>query len=150
MKPIVCLAAAIAAVFLGGAVTHASGPIAVYALVDKVTLEPNADAPERIQISGVFITTDGSYTNLPAKRGYLYFSLPGTYKEMALKEWADLKSVAGTRQVVGFGSAWSAKARLRKADEKPESPDNYVMGNGMVKLRPDHPQAKELLEYKDR
>ena len=69
---------------------------------------------------------------------------------MALKEWADLKSVAGTRQVVGFGSAWSAKVRLRKPDEKPEAPDNYVMGNGMVKLRPDHPQSKELLEYKDR
>ena len=39
-------------------IVNASGPIAVYALVDKVALEPNADQPERVRISGVFIVAE--------------------------------------------------------------------------------------------
>jgi hypothetical protein len=34
--------------------SHASDPMAVYARVDKVVLEPNGDAPQTIQIWGVF------------------------------------------------------------------------------------------------
>jgi len=43
MKSIVCSAAAVLAIALCLGVVNASGPIAVYALVDKVALEPNAD-----------------------------------------------------------------------------------------------------------
>ena len=47
----------------------------------------------------------------PAKRGYMYFRLPAapdgatqmSRLETVKKEWADLKSVAGTGQAVGFG-----------------------------------------------
>jgi hypothetical protein len=35
---------------------NASGPIAVYALVDKATFRPDADHPQRILIYGVFAT----------------------------------------------------------------------------------------------
>jgi len=136
---------------LGLGIVHASGPIAVYALVDKVTFEPNAEKPETIQISGVFITAaERSDTYSAPQRGYLYFKLPSGNEVLALREWADLKSVAGTRQVVGFGSSWSTKARVRKPDEEAKSPDEFVLGNGVVKVNPDQPRAKALLDYKDR
>src|SRR5438874_11582026 len=77
MKLLVCLVTAAFAIGCGPRIAHASGPIAVYALVDKVTFEPNADKPERVRISGVFITAEersDSYSG--PQRGYLYFSLP--------------------------------------------------------------------------
>ena len=60
MKSIACSASAVVAiaVCLGVTIANASGPIAVYALVDKVAFEPSADKPERIRISGVFITAE--------------------------------------------------------------------------------------------
>src|SRR5436309_1642786 len=102
MRVLVCLATAILAIAAGTRIARASGPIAVYALVDKVTFEPNADKPERIRISGVFLTAEQQSDRYSApQRGYLYFALPPQNRELALREWADLKSVAGTRQVVG-------------------------------------------------
>ena len=82
---------------------------AVYALIDKVTLEPNADRPQRIVIYGVLSTAEnaGNAYSEP-QRGYLCFTLPAQNSELALREWSDLKSVAGTRQVVAFGSGWMA------------------------------------------
>jgi hypothetical protein len=106
------------------------------ALVDKVALEPNADKPERIRISGVFIAAEERSDVYSApQRGYLYFALPRGNDELARREWADLKSVAGTRQVVGLGSSWGAKVRVRKPDEEAKSPDDYPMGNGLIKVR---------------
>ena len=37
----------------------ASDPIGIYALVDKVVLEPNEKNPERIQIHGAFAFAEG-------------------------------------------------------------------------------------------
>lgn len=151
MKSIVCFATAILVVTLGLGIVHASGPIAVYALVDKVAFEPNEEKPERIRISGVFITaTERSDVYSDPQRGYLYFRLPSNNSELALREWADLKSVAGTHQVVGFGSSWSSKVRVWKPDEEAKSTDAYAMGNGLVKVNPDQPRAKALLDYKGR
>jgi hypothetical protein len=150
MKSIVCPATVLAITICLG-VVNASGPISVYALVDKVSFEPNADKPERIRVSGVFITAEErSDVYSEPQRGYLYFTLPGQNNELALREWADLKSVAGARQVVGLGSSWFAKVRVRKSDEEAKSPDNYPMGNGLVKVNADQPRAKALLDYKDR
>jgi hypothetical protein len=153
MKSIACSASAVVAiaVCLGVSIANASGPIAVYALVDKVAFEPSADKPERIRVSGVFITAgERSDVYSAPQRGYLYFALPRDNDELALREWADLKSIAGSRQVVGLGSSWSAKVRVRKSDEEAKSPDDYPMGNGLVKVNPDQPRAKALLDYKDR
>jgi len=144
-------AAAVLVVTLGLGTVHASGPIAVYALVDRVAIEPNADKPERIRISGVFITAEGRSNVYSApRRGYLYFTLPKDKEELARREWADLKSVAGTSQVVGLGSSWTAMVRVRNADEDAKSPDDYPMGNGLVKVNPDQPRARALLDYKGR
>src|SRR5712671_3033220 len=105
MKSIVCSATVVLVltVCLEGA--FASGPIAVYALVDNVTFEPNGDKPERVRVSGIFITAEERSDVYSApQRGFLYFTLPRGNEAVARREWSDLKSVAGTRQVVGLGS----------------------------------------------
>jgi len=134
------------------ALVTASGPIAVYALIDKVSFEPESGAPERIRISGVFIVaeqTDNSTYSSP-QRGYLYFALPKSNGDLARREWADLKSVAGTRRVVGFGSSWGVRLRVRKAQAEAQSPDDYPLGNGVVVVNSDQPRARALLDYQDR
>ena len=57
--------------------------------------------------------------------------------------------VAGTRQVVGLGSSWASKVRVRKANDE-ANPDNHPLGNGMVRVNADQVRAKALLEYKER
>src|SRR5262245_3939790 len=74
---------------------RASGPVAVYALIDSVSLEPGADKAERVRISGVFITaTERTNEYSAPQKGYIYFTLPGSNDSLARSEWADLKSVA--------------------------------------------------------
>jgi hypothetical protein len=142
------------AVTLCTGIAHASGPIAVYALVDKVAFEPNSDKPERIRIFGVFIaaeeTPDNSTVYSAPQRGYLYFDLPKGNEELARREWADLKFVAGTRQIVGFGSGWGTKVHVKKSDGAVKLPAGYPLGNGVVKINSDQARARALLDYKGR
>jgi hypothetical protein len=155
MKPIsrlVTLACFLLAFTFFVKVVSASGPTAVYALIDKVTLEPNADRPQRIVIYGVFSSAEnaGNAYSEP-QRGYLCFTLPTQNSELALREWSDLKSVAGTRQVVAFGSGWMAKVRVRKSSaQAANDPDPYTLNFGVKKLNADEPHAKALLDYKGR
>ena len=151
MSRLLCFATAVLAMTLGLETARASGPAALFALVDKVTLEPNADQPERIRVSGVFIVARGQSDDYaPPERGYVYFVLPKDKYELVRRECSDLQSIAGTRQVVALGSSWFAKVRIRKADEEAKSPDPYPIGNGLIKIYSDQPRAKALLEYKDR
>jgi hypothetical protein len=87
----------------------ASGPCGIYGIIERVVFEPNERSPERIQVWGAFEFVDGGVAKpgatSPAKRGYLYFSLPlGTDQTATKAEWSDLKAVAGTGQAVGFGN----------------------------------------------
>ena len=154
MKRIGWLPAAIFAVTFCVGIVHASGPIGVYALVDKVTFEPNSDRPERIRISGVFIaaeeTRDNSTVYSTPQRGYLYLALPKNNQDLVRREWADLRTIAGTRQVIGLGSSWGIKIRVWKSNEDARSPlGDYPLGNGLVKVNSDQPLAKALLDYKE-
>jgi hypothetical protein len=126
-----------------------SDPTGIYARVDRVVLEPNATAPERIQIWGAIALARKEDRNNyePAQRGYLYFSCPADKMEVCRKEWADLKAMAGTDQVVGFGGRQQARPRLRRADEKAANPDPYPLNFGLVKvseMRSGHPPIPEL------
>ena len=136
----------------GMGLAHASDPTAVYARVDKVVLEPNADSASAIQIWGVFSLAKPNDRNdyLPPARGYLYLKL-GSNQAAARKEWADLKAVAGTGQIIAFGSRYDPQARLRKADERAENPDPYSTNIGLQKVRgrTDWPPVRALLDYKD-
>lgn len=120
----------------------------VYARVDKVVFEPNETAPERIQIWGAFALASKENRNSyePAQLGYLYYSLKPDKEEICRKEWADLKSIAGSGQIIGFGSR-GQPARLRKAKENASDPDVYPVANGLQKIndRPsDYGPIREL------
>jgi hypothetical protein len=136
------------AISVAVAAMSASDRTAVYARIDKVVLEPTAEAPQRVQVWGVFAMAKPNDMNdyLPPARGYLYFALAAN-PQAAQKEWADLQSVAGTNQIVGFGSRWELKARVRNADEKPDKADPYAMGIGVTKIRrTDYAPVKALLD----
>ncbi|MEK6322446.1 MAG: hypothetical protein AABN33_12270 [Acidobacteriota bacterium] len=129
--------------------TRASDWIGIYARIDKVVFEPNATAPERIQIWGAFTLASKQDRNSyeTAKRGYLYYSLKPGKEEVCQKEWADLKAIAGTDQIIGFGGRNLPTGRLRKADEKATDPDVYPVGYGLMKMSmrgTDYPPIYEL------
>ena len=143
------LALVLAAFTFAAATARASDPIGIYALVDKVVLEPSEAAPERIQIWGAFAFAKRGYSDEyeSPQRGFLYYKLRPEEKSTCLKEWADLKSVAGTNQVVGFAARHRDTGTLRKADVKPANPDPYPLGFGVTKLRDtDYAPVRALLK----
>src|SRR2546425_3032556 len=103
----------------------ASGPVGIYAIIEKVIFEPSEQAPERIQIWGAFAVVDGGLTQPGTTskplRGYLYFKLPdGSAHAAAKTEWTDLKTVAGTGQAIGFGN-WGFVGRVQDFGSRPNS-----------------------------
>jgi hypothetical protein len=140
-----CLAMAI-----GLQVAHASGPIGLYARIDKVTLKPAGDKPQLIRIDGVFsIKGDNAGTYSAPQSGYVYFALLADRQELARNEWNDLKSVQ-PGAVIGLGSVWDgpAQVHVRKAGEPEANPDPYPMGNGLVRMNASNAHAKALFDYR--
>jgi hypothetical protein len=95
----------------------AKGSVGLYGIIEKIIFEPSEQAPERIQIWGVFAVVDGGLTRPGAtsqpQSGYLYFKLPdGSARSSARTEWMDLKAVAGTGQAIGFGN-WGFVGRVQ-------------------------------------
>jgi hypothetical protein len=138
------LGIAILGVCLGATVAlYASDFTGVYAVIDKVVLEPSDTAPARVQIWGAFALSDGQRGSnyKPAEKGYLYYACEAGRESICRNEWADLKSVAGTGTGVGFGYRYSATGRIRKADEKPASPDVYPIQAGVVKVEKKTPET---------
>ncbi|MDQ3622805.1 MAG: hypothetical protein M3463_09990 [Verrucomicrobiota bacterium] len=139
---------ALALLMGAGSSALASDLIGVYAFVEKVVLEPDATSPERIRIWGGFAVAEGSgYKYAPARRGSMYFKLPPGKEEAARREWNDLKSLAGSDQLVAFGARYGEKGSVRKADAKPENPDVYPVGVGLTKMKPrqDYGPHKDLI-----
>jgi len=127
----------LSAASVGWAVSlQASDPVGVYAVVEKVVLEPSDAAPQRVQVWGAFSMAekDNADNYGPAQRGYLYYSCPAGQESVCRSEWADLKSVAGKNTGVGFGGRYKDSGRLRKADEKVASPDSYPIQMGIVRM----------------
>jgi hypothetical protein len=116
---------------------HTGDWVGVYAVVDKVVVEPG-----RLQVWGVFAIADpklaGKALDLgegyeAPQRGNLYFTLPAEKREEALKEWAGIAALAGKHEAVGFGLRYFVDkdpVRLRRADEPPKDPDVYQSANG--------------------
>lgn len=124
----------------GSATLIASDFVGVYAVVESVAFEPNATAPERVQIRGAFAMSEGARGSAygTAQRGYLYYSCPEGRQDICRREWADLQTVAGKNVGVGFGARFLQNGRVRKADETPASPDVYPIERGIVRLAADH------------
>jgi hypothetical protein len=159
--PIIAAAVAFASIDTGAA----SGEIGLYGIVEKVVFEPNEQAPERMQLWGAFAYAESRQGDVVSavQRGYLYFRIPdNSYspREVVLAEWKDLKSVAGTGQVVGFGhygyiggfqdldparqtnyllelhpgGGRSTDLRVRPATEAPANPAAYLTDTGVVRV----------------
>jgi len=129
---------------------HASDPVGIYAVVEKVLFEPNEVAPERIQIWGAFALTDGHSGDgyLPPQRGYLYFTLKPGKEDTCRKEWNDLKAVAGTAQGVGFGGRYMPNGRVRKPGEKAEAADVYPIMMGVTRMGSMHNQPQLIAQLR--
>lgn len=140
MKRIVCIGWAVALlVMLWQTPARASDPIGAYALIDKVVLEPNEQAPTRIQVWGAFTfakESDGDTYAEPV-RGYLYFHTVKDKEDVCRKEWADMKKIAGTSAVIGMGSRFhrAALGAVHCASEKAEKSDPYPLGMGLIRVR---------------
>ena len=115
---------------------EASDPTGGYVLVERVVFEPSEGAPQRVQVWGVFALCKEArgYNYTPPMLGYVYYTTAPGKEETCRKEWADFKRVAGTGQVVGFGSSYKPQTlgRVRKANEKAETPDTYPLGTGQT------------------
>ena len=154
------LSAAAAVALATGIVSYASGPIAVYAKVDRVVMEPNEQAPERIQVFGVFSVASASNANsfAPPVRGYLYYQIPAkldntndTAMQTARNEFRDLKKIAGDGGIYAFGGQWQGVPTVRRPDQKPESPDVYTLNLGIRRINADNatfPPIKALRDFK--
>jgi hypothetical protein len=137
---------------------HASGYVGVYGLITKVTMEPNAQNPDRVRIDGVFTlaSPDKRGTFEAPRRGYLYYTIPASAnRAVVLREWKDMEAAAGTGTVIGFGGASFTGVAgpapcLHPENDKPAHPDPYEVGAGLVKMRPDtnYAPVKALVDFK--
>jgi hypothetical protein len=122
-------------------ISASSELVGIYAIVERVVLEPDDRGPQRIQLWGAFAT---NRTRAKPQKGYMYFVLPNSRQDVALKEWGDFKNLAGTGRVVSFGNSFFVSAsqanadayhaslgRVRIASEKPQSPDEYPLNLGL-------------------
>lgn len=134
---------AVAAALLVVANVKASDPVGVYAMVERVVMEPSESAPKTVQIWGAFAPSvepprptykpEQAYGDV--QRGYMYFTCAADKSALCAAEWNDLKSVAGKTEVVGFSTRWArSKARVRLANEAVASPDVYETNVGVIKL----------------
>jgi hypothetical protein len=136
-------AAAVALALAGLAIgVEASDRVGVYAVIDKVVFEPSAANPERVQLWGAFAVAKPNDRDLyqPVQRGYLYLTAAES-KSLTLAEWNDLKSLAGTKKIAAFSARFGQSLRVRRDDEKPQSPDRYTLGVGIQTIQPDRDYA---------
>jgi hypothetical protein len=143
-------------VVLAVGAVRASDPVGVYCLISKVVLAPNDTEPTTVQVWGAFsfavrrqpgVTMakpaggfgDASIGDVygPVQVGYLYFTCAKGSDSRCLNEWNDLKSVAGTGKVVGFGGRYTENGRIRISTQeivKLDNPDIYPIHMGVVPI----------------
>jgi hypothetical protein len=82
--------------------------------------------------------------------GVLYFSIPSDRKEMAGKEWVELKRLAGSGQILGFTEYWLANPSDPQGNPHTSLvvhvhkngplglPDAYPLGIGVLRIDGGH------------
>src|SRR5262245_53461118 len=104
-KSVVMLLAVTAGLMLTVVPTRASDPVGIYCLVSNVVMSPNEQNPTTAQVWGACaLSTGGAQEDgkwVPGwyatpRKGYMYYSAPKGKEDICLREWTDLKKVAGT------------------------------------------------------
>ena len=135
------LATLAAGLLIAAAPAVRSDPVGVYAVIDRVVVEPDTVNPQRVQLWGVFMLSDGQRASdlyQTPQRGYLYYAL-GVNQVASRAEWNDLRSMAGTGNPVGFGGRYERLGRVRRAGEAPAAPDVYPRSPiGLVRMLTAH------------
>lgn len=144
--PFVCVLAAAVPVLLP------SDPAAVYAVIDKVVLLPDAQQPTQVELHGAFALAEGrngSYYQAP-RAGVLRFAA-GTEVEDCRKQWRELSRLAGSNTVVTFGARYElcADGAPRPRIDTVEAPvvevPKWSVGFGMNALQQvDYGPPREL------
>jgi len=130
------LVAACACLVLAADSARASDPVGIYALIERVALEPDAEKPHRVQLWGWFSqAVTGTRNYHPPQRGYMYFEAPAGKLRLCRAEWRDFQELAGTGDCVTFGSRYRAPGNIREPDETPRSPDPYPLDSGLTAIR---------------
>jgi hypothetical protein len=142
MKRVIALAgcAPLIGIQLFGAVGSAvaSDPVGVFAVVERVVLEPNEVEPERIQIWGWFeLANRTSRAYDEPRRGCLYYSISDENHDACRKEWNDIAESAASGKCIAFGQRYTELGKVRKFGDAMTSPLPYPLASGLFELRDD-------------
>lgn len=116
----------------------ASDPVGVYAVLERVELEPNAAQPERVKLYGWFALanrTSREY-NEP-EHGWLYYSLKDGKEELCRREWKDLEKLAGNGKCVAFGGRYNELGKVVQKKDRLDTVLEYPIAAGLFKVRTD-------------
>lgn len=137
------------ALFVCAGLVQASPPMGLFAIIEKVVIEPGDGGTERVQIWGLFARAlDGGTQHTTPVYGYVYLHAERGQENVARIEWADLKKLAGTGQCVAFASYYKQGfnlVRVRQPGTPPEKSEPYPVSMGLIRLRATAFPAKELL-----
>jgi hypothetical protein len=143
--------AGLAAALLAAGASQASGPLAVFGVIDKVVAEPSAE-PTRVLLWGTFVTATTrpgeavSYSK-PAY-GFLHYAIVARDEEQCRREWSDMQKHTGTGEVLGWGDVERGGdfGRVRRATASKGEPDAFPISSGVVLMRADSnfPPARAL------
>jgi hypothetical protein len=126
---------------------RAVDPVGAYCILEQVVVDPDDQAPARVQMWGAFVLADppatGGYGH--ANRGYMYYACPPGRSTACKNEWADLRWLSGTGKAIGYGLRGKPIGRLRREDEAVASPDLYPLDGGLVKVESKDPAFTDLV-----
>lgn len=137
---------------------EASDRTGVYALIDEVKLLPDENAPERVRVSGVFVTAPrGEHSRRapyePPTPGHLYLCAPSPETLDACRaEWKDLARVAGRKEIVAFGERYGEVPVVRRplpdgVRHRERKPDPHPLGGGVRKVTELEAHPVQMLRY---
>lgn len=131
---------AVVAVLAAASTVHASDPIGIYAVIEKIAYEPSAQAPERVRIWGTFALAErtGGMNCSSPQSGQLYFKLPKQQPQDAIAEWRDLEKSIASGEPIGFGNRYAQIDReiaVLKADDLKTAAEEYALGFGLSRMR---------------
>jgi len=124
---------AVAIVFWGFADrVSGSDHTGIYSVIEDVKHTSAGTPGETVRVRGIFSLATGRNEYKPPVYGYMLFGLKKGEEVLCRKEWADLKRVVGTGQVIAFSGRYrkgtreyAELGRVYKLNETPAKPDDH-------------------------